>query len=88
MGFLSASICPLYDSSSATLFIGLSFWGGGVFIRGKKMKSVVAWEVLKPVSHRGVIELPGPLWPSLVLYFGVLVSFHCPIVFISHHLPL
>lgn len=28
------------------------------------MKSVVAWEVLKPVSHRGVIELPGPLWPS------------------------
>lgn len=26
------------------------------------------WPVLGPVSHRGVIELPGPLWPSLVLY--------------------
>lgn len=49
------------------------------------MKSVATWEVLKPVSHRGVVELPGPLWPSV---FGVLVSFHCPIVFISYHLPL
>lgn len=63
-----------------------SFWSGGVLTRGEK-KRVDVWEVLEPVPHRGVIGLPGPLWPSLALYC-VSWFFHYPLVFIPNHLPL